>query len=105
MLSRQRLEENTLRIRLAIIGVFALLAVLFLVLVPRIPQDPDYHNFADQRTILGIPHAWNVVSNVPLLVVGVWGLSYLARPSVWRSPVLFAAPWERWAYAVLFFFV
>jgi hypothetical protein len=96
---------NALRIRVAILGVFALLAVLFLVFVPRIPQDPAYHNFADQRTILGIPHAWNVLSNVPFLVVGVLGLGYLARPSVWRSPVLFMAPWERWAYVVLFVFV
>jgi hypothetical protein len=28
-----------------------------------IQQDQLYHVFADQRTLLGIPHFWNVVSN------------------------------------------
>jgi hypothetical protein len=98
-------STHVLRIRLAIIGIFALLGVLFLVFAPRIPQDPAYHNFADQRTLFGIPHAWNVLSNVPFVVVGVLGLGYLLRPSVWQSPTLFAAAWERWAYVVLFVFV
>src|ERR1700722_4620206 len=95
---------NAWRIRMAIIGVFALLGVLFLVLAPPIPQDPDYHHFADQRTLLGIPHAWNVLSNVPFLVVGLMGLGYLLRPTVWRSSVLFSALWQRWAYLTLFAF-
>jgi len=39
-----------------------------------IQQDQLYHAFADQRTILGIPHFWNVVSNLPFAIVGVMGL-------------------------------
>src|SRR5436190_1533809 len=39
-----------------------------------IQQDQLYHAFADQRTLLGIPHFWNVVSNLPFAVVGVMGL-------------------------------
>ncbi len=42
--------------------------------MPPIPQDQSYHQFADQRTILGIPNFWNVVSNLPFLVVGAAGL-------------------------------
>lgn len=42
-------------------------------------QDPAYHAFADSRTLLGIPNFWNVVSNLPLLVVGAWGLIRVAR--------------------------
>jgi len=38
------------------------------------PQDQSYHQFADQRTILGIPNFWNVVSNLPFLAVGAAGL-------------------------------
>jgi hypothetical protein len=30
-----------------------------LLLLPPISQDQNYHDFADQRTILGIPHFWN----------------------------------------------
>src|SRR5262249_1175339 len=37
-------------------------------------QDQGYHQFADQRTLLGIPNFWNVVSNLPFIAVGVAGL-------------------------------
>ena len=50
-----------------------------LLLLPAIPQDQDYHQFADQRTIFGIPNFWNVVSNVPFLVVGAAGLRRFHR--------------------------
>ena len=45
-----------------------------LLLLPPIPQDQTYHQFADQRTIFGIPNFWNVVSNLPFLAVGAAGL-------------------------------
>ena len=45
-----------------------------LLLLPPIPQDQSYHQFADQRTVLGIPNFWNVVSNLPFLAVGAVGL-------------------------------
>jgi hypothetical protein len=39
----------------------------------RIAQFADYHAFADQRIILGIPHGPDVLSNVGFAVVGAWG--------------------------------
>ena len=45
-----------------------------LLFVPPIAQDQSYHDFADQRTLLGIPNFWNVVSNFPFLVIGATGL-------------------------------
>jgi hypothetical protein len=50
-----------------------------LLLLPAIPQDQNYHQFADQRTIFGIPNFWNVVSNLPFLVVGAAGLRRFRR--------------------------
>src|SRR5262245_51870428 len=50
------------------------IAALFL-LVPPIPQPQSYHSFADQRTLLGIPNFWNVVSNLPFVLVGALGLA------------------------------
>jgi hypothetical protein len=47
----------------------------FLGLVPKIPQDQAYHLFADQRALVGIPNFWNVVSNIPFMVVGAVGLA------------------------------
>ena len=45
-----------------------------LLLVPPIPQPQIYHGFADQQTLLGIPNFWNVVSNLPFILVGALGL-------------------------------
>lgn len=58
------------------IGILATLVVilLFLVLVPPLHQDQSYHSFADRRTLLGIPNFWDVISNLPFLVVGLMGL-------------------------------
>src|SRR5262245_15103442 len=43
-------------------------------LLPPIPQDQSYHQFADQRGWLGVPNFWNVASNLPLIAVGAVGL-------------------------------
>lgn len=64
-----------------VIAVLVLMiASLFgLLLLPPIPQNQNYHDFADQRTLLGIPHFWNVVSNIPFIVIGAVGLWPLRR--------------------------
>ena len=49
-------------------------SIVGLLLLPPITQNQNYHDFADQRTILGIPHFWNVVSNLPFIAVGAAGL-------------------------------
>jgi len=62
----------------------ALMAVslLGLLLLPQIKQDQAYHDFADQRTILGIPYFWNVVSNLPFIAVGAAGLRRARDPAI-----------------------
>jgi hypothetical protein len=47
-----------------------------------IRQDLKYHNFADQRQMLGRPHALNVWSNAPFVIVGIAGLIWLAGHDV-----------------------
>jgi len=47
----------------AIVGTFFALGAY--------PQDPGYHNFADKRAFFGVPNFWNVISNIPFLVVGL----------------------------------
>jgi Ceramidase len=61
---------------LPVVVFFGLMAVSLggLLLLPPIPQDQSYHGFADQRAISGIPYFWNVVSNLPFLIVGAAGL-------------------------------
>src|ERR1041384_2148705 len=57
--------------------LFGLAAVSLaaLLLVPPIPQSQIYHGFADQQTLLGIPNFWNVVSNLPFILVGALALA------------------------------
>lgn len=60
-----------------------------------IPQSSAYHDFADRRTLFGIPNFADVVSNLVFLAVGLWGLAGAARWKAdearlsWR--ILFAA--------------
>ena len=56
-----------------------LLAVLAAALAPRIAQDPAYHRFADDTSLLAMPNGLNVLSNLVLLWVGLEGLYRLLR--------------------------
>jgi hypothetical protein len=48
--------------------------LVFVFIAPPLDQDQSYHSFADRRTILGIPNFWDVISNLPFLIVGLMGL-------------------------------
>ncbi len=64
-------------------------------------QDPEYHEFADRRAMLGVPNFWNVVSNLPFLLTGLLGLGLCVRAAPGeRAPWLDG--WERTAFAVFF---
>ncbi len=41
---------------------------------PFVAQQAHYHAFADSRSWLGVPHALDVMSNLPFAVAGGWGL-------------------------------
>lgn len=60
---------------LAMLAGLAAVSLAGLALVPKIPQDQAYHLFADQRSLVGIPNFWNVVSNIPFVAVGALGLA------------------------------
>lgn len=67
---------NTTRLNRLETGLLAALALAIALacLGPAIPQYAHYHAFADQRTLWGIPHAMDVLSNLPFAVMGAWGL-------------------------------
>lgn len=54
-------------------------SLIGLLLLLPISQDQSYHHFADQRTLLGIPNFWNVVSNIPFIAIGAVGLRQFGR--------------------------
>lgn len=67
-------EAKPIHKRLIVIGLLGAIAVIALALQPPIPQDPAYHAFVDTRDFAGIPNFWNVISNLPFLLFGIWGL-------------------------------
>ncbi|MBL0312723.1 MAG: ceramidase domain-containing protein [Holophagaceae bacterium] len=78
--------------------IFTAGVIVLALLLPRIAQPAAYHAFADQRTMLGIPNFWNVVSNAAFIPVGLAALWVMVRNPKPR----FHAPFERWAYFVAF---
>ncbi len=57
-----------------VISIISMLGIIGVLLLEPIAQDLGYHVFVDQRTIIDIPNFWNVISNIPFLIVGVIGL-------------------------------
>jgi hypothetical protein len=84
-------------IKIAILLGIVLVAISAMAFIPPIAQPIGYHNFADTRTLLGIPNFWNVVSNVPFLFVGVMGLAVVLRRQYEGGLKSL-----HWMYAILF---
>ena len=73
--SSTRFELN----REVVIAVVLGALLLGLLAFGAITQPPRYHDLADQRPLYGIPHFWNLASNVPFLIVGAMGMHLLLR--------------------------
>lgn len=66
--------------RLSLLAI-TLVTLVITLLSSRIPQAPSFHHFADDRSLWGIPNFGNVMSNLPFLVIGIYGLAKVARSS------------------------
>jgi len=75
-------DDPNHRRKLWLLAAIILVTVVVALLVPPLPQDPEYHSFADQRTLFGIANFWNVISNLPFIPVGIAGLFLLSGPSI-----------------------
>jgi hypothetical protein len=60
---------------LAATATLLLIVLLVMLLGEPIPQDPAYHQFADARNLFGVLSFWNVMSNLPFVIVGAAGLA------------------------------
>lgn len=85
--------QKTWDTKLSILIVLTLIGSLALWLQGPISQDPEYHNFADQRSFLGIPNFLDVVSNLPFLLVGILGFNRCH--SVDRNSAKIWFPWAK----------
>jgi hypothetical protein len=64
------------RWRYFLLAIVAIGSLALMLSSPPIVQDLQYHGFADRRAFFGIPNFWNVVSNIPFLLVGIAGLRF-----------------------------
>lgn len=75
--------------------ITTVIACLLLLLHGPVAQLPHYHEFADQATWLGIPHAGDVLSNLPFAFIALWGMMRLW--AVRYHPAVYAG---RYGYAL-----
>ena len=76
---------------------FTALSIAAAFLLPAMPQPPEYHHFADRRTMYGVANFLDVASNVGFLLAGIAGLVVVIRP---RTRFEFSS--ERWPFAIFF---
>lgn len=91
--------------QLWILGGLSIAVMMAALLLPPVSQPADYHQFADQRSFLGIPNFNDVISNLAFLLNGGAGLVFLWQ--VYRTPAqtIFHDFKESLPYGVLFFSV
>lgn len=94
----RRIEQPFWR-RVAVLMGLLVAGLTVLLTLPSIPQDPDYHVFADTRARLGIPNFNDVVSNAGFAVVGGLGILTVVG---WRRRRLFAHRSDAGPYVVFF---
>jgi hypothetical protein len=83
--------------------LLALAAALALALGLHGPvaQWARYHDFADARSWLGVPNAQNVLSNLPFLLIGVWGLWQRMNPPAAAATRSSANAWFCFSLALI----
>src|SRR6202041_2225245 len=84
-------------------GIIFATVTIAIFLIPSLPQNENYHHFADTRAIGGIHNAFDVLSNVFFLIVGLLGMRFLLNDRSAAHPVQrFLDPRERWPYLIFF---
>ena len=68
------ISTNKEKIGFTLIVLITLMSLLAVFFQDPIAQDTNYHNFRDSKEIFSIQNFWNVLSNLPFLIVGILGL-------------------------------
>jgi hypothetical protein len=85
------LRRMSRRRRILILFLIGAAATIAVMLHAPVQQALDYHAFADTRAMFGVPNFWNVVSNLPFLVIGLLGIKELSGCPRGALPALHAA--------------
>lgn len=96
---RARLRSHR-TLKLWVIWLLVLVILIMPVVLPPLEEPHILWEMTDVRTAFGVSNFWNVISNVPLLIVGAWGLCLIWRRAPNRQT--FISCMERWPYLVFF---
>ena len=72
----------TINPRIFLLLLSLVITVLVVIVIPPVSQNPEYHNFEDKRNFSGITHFWNVVTNIPFLLLGIIGFFKILKQDV-----------------------
>jgi hypothetical protein len=89
------IQARAWRARLLLLITVA--CIVAAVVMPAMPQPLSYHQFADCRSLFGVANFLNVISNLPFLVAGAWGLAL-----IFGGGGNFVEPREQLPYLVFF---
>lgn len=72
-------EPMRTKFKITLLLIISIAGIAIVFLRPPISQDQEFHRFADDRMIAGIPNFWNVASNILFLIVGILGMNLMIR--------------------------
>lgn len=65
--------------RILVLFIISIACLSFLFSLDPVPQNPAYHLLADTRIFFSIPNTWDVLSNIPFLIVGLTGMKLVSH--------------------------
>ena len=69
-----KLSISVLKFLLVTVSSISVIVMFF---IRPIPQDPNFHHFADIRSMFSVANCWNVLSNLVFLLIGIIALQKL----------------------------
>jgi hypothetical protein len=81
-----------------VLGLFFIALAAAMVLLPPIATPAHLVVYADRREFFGVPNFFDVVSNLPFVLIGAWGVHAVAR----KSGSAFGTAAEKRPYGVFF---
>lgn len=99
VLNREKPDTSQYAAKVGLLAAFAVAMAGAAIFLPPIAQDLAFHNFAEQRTFIGIPHFGDVVSNITFAIVALHGLALIASS---RGRTLFRTRAEYRPWVVFF---
>ena len=102
MTLEQKIHGASNRTKLSILILTGIIVFTVVLFIPPVYQDQEYHNFADKRTIWGIPHFGDVITHILYLIFGLIGLGWMFTKNGGQKEDAFIKKHEALSYYAFF---